>query len=360
MSERLITTLAQVTPEWLTTVLARSGALSRGSIRGVESKGGQGNWSSSGVLRLRYSEDAGGECPGSLFLKMVETDLGDGETFGPSEVDYYMRDYVGLSGAPLLRCFDASYSEAQQRYHLLLQDVSETHIEAFRKPLTLAYGLALAESLALLHAHHWGAEGLAQANAGRHNADHIRRFVEIAAPGAGHIIAHVSQELEPRWPGSIRLLFEHIAEVMIARNQDASGFTLIHGDVGDSNVLVPRRGQSPLYIIDRQPFNWSLTTWLGVYDLAYAIVLDWDPARRSSWERALLRRYHETLCSRGVQHYGWQQLWDDYRLCVAMCVLIAVEYCRGGINERWRHAWLPMLQRAMTACDELGCEQLWT
>lgn len=38
--------------------------------------------------------------------------------------------------------------------------------------------------------------------------------------------------------------------------------------------------------------------------------------------------------------------WDDYRLCVAMGVYVAVEYCRGGINQRLAFVWLPMLQRA--------------
>jgi hypothetical protein len=32
---------------------------------------------------------------------------------------------------------------------------------------------------------------------------------------------------------------------------------------GASNILVPRQGDRPIYLIDRQPFNWSLTAWLG-------------------------------------------------------------------------------------------------
>ena len=26
--------------------------------------------------------------------------------------------------------------------------------------------------------------------------------------------------------------------------------------------------------------------------------------------------------------YAWEQLWDDYRLCVMMCVYVATEWCR--------------------------------
>ena len=63
---------------------------------------------------MSYTAEAQGELPRALFLKMVDTDLGDGEFFGPSEVDYYTRDYVDVAGAPLLRCYDARYSEELQ------------------------------------------------------------------------------------------------------------------------------------------------------------------------------------------------------------------------------------------------------
>jgi hypothetical protein len=62
---------------------------------------------------------------------------------------------------------------------------------------------------------------------------------------------------------------------------------------------------------------------------------------------------------RGVRGYSWQQLYDDYRLCAAMGVYVAVEYCGGGINERWISAWLMMLQRSLTSCDDLDCRALW-
>lgn len=227
------------------------------------------------------------------------------------------------------------------------------------KKQTLEYGLALAEGLAILHAHWWGKARLAEAGAIGHEAQHIQNFVDIAEPGDGYIVERFSSELEPHWAGLMRELFAKHPQAMIRRSQDLNGFTLIHGDVGSANVLVPRDGDRPLYIIDRQPFNWSLTTWLGVYDLAYAIVLDWDVELRRQYEMPILRRYHETLAQHGVSNYSWERLYDDYRLCVVMGVYIATEYCRGGINERWTHVWLPMLQRSLTACDDLDCQAQW-
>ena len=358
MTESVIQNLEQVTAEWLTGVLSQSDALTRGAVAAFELDTGRGNWSTSARLQLRYVDGSQGALPQRLFLKMVNTDLDD-EFFGASEVTYYTRDYVGVEGAPLIRCYDAAYSEEQRRYHLLLDDVSETHIEAAAKTPTLEYGLALAEGLAALHAHWWRAERLAQSGAPIHSAAHIRRFVDTAEPGAGHILTHFSAELQPHWPGLVQAFYANHPSRMIERTQNANGFTLIHGDVGHNNILVPRQGTRPLYIIDRQPFDWSLTTWLGVYDLAYAIVLDWNVDTRRELERPTLRHYHQCLLNNGVHDYAWDQLWDDYRLCVAMGIYIATEYCRGGVGAKMVPVWLPMLQRALTACDDLNCRALW-
>ena len=174
------------------------------------------------------------------------------------------------------------------------------------------------------------------------------------------ILAGASHELEPHWPELMRDLFARHPAALIARAADDNGFTLIHGDVGENNVLVPRAGDRPIYLIDRQPFDWSLTVWLGVYDLAYAIVLDWDTADRRRHEMQLLRHYYDQLITLGVEAYSWERLYDDYRLSVAICVYVAIEWCRGGINHEWTHIWLPKLQRSLTACDDLNCRELWT
>ncbi len=343
----VVTSLEQVTPQWLTAVLSRSGALTRGAVASTNAR-----------LHVTYGAGAQGSLPERLFLKMVDAN-DDEEPFDDSEVTYYTRDYVDVPGAPLLRCYDAAWSPALRRYHILLDDVSATHIEAREKEPSLEYGLALAEALAILHARWWGGSGLAAAGASMHSAGHIAAFAALAEPGVGHILGRFSDQLQPHWPALMRELFARHPQAMVSRTRNPNGFTLIHGDTGLGNILVPREGDGPLYLIDRQPFNWSLTTWPGAYDLAYAVVLDWPTELRRQCEIPILQRYHVRLIERGVADYPWQQLWDDYRLCVAMGVYVAVEYCRGGVNERWIDSWLTMLQRSLTACDDLDCRALW-
>lgn len=359
MSDNVITNGEQVTCGWLTDVLSQNGALTQGTVTSIEQDAGAGNWSTNSKFRLTYTDDAQGTLPRNLFLKLASTDLGDGESFDDSEVLYYTRDYVDVPNAPLLHCYHAAYSAQLKRYHILLDDVSETHTVAGKKKPTLEYGLALAEGLANMHARWWGAKRLAEAKAEIHSAEHIQTFVDISHPGVAHIVNRTPNDLKPHWPEAMHTLFAKHPGALISRTQEANGFTLIHGDAGEHNILVPREGDRPIYLIDRQPFNWSLTVWLGAYDLAYAMVLDWDVDLRRQYEIPVLERYHAHLIQNGVVGYTWERLVDDYRLCVAICVYIATEYCRGGVNNRWVHVWLQMLQRALTACDDLNSYELW-
>lgn len=162
----MIRSVDQLSSEWLTAVLHNNGDLTRGCVKSYALGTGQSNWSESANLRLTYSDDARGARPKRLFLKMVDTGaFSSDEFFGESEVTYYMRDYVDLPQAPLLRCYDGEFSAEQGRYHLLLDDVSESHVEAAQKEPVLDYGVALAEGLAALYARWWGAERLAEARA---------------------------------------------------------------------------------------------------------------------------------------------------------------------------------------------------
>jgi len=289
---------------------------------------------------------------------MVNTRLEDG-SFGSSEVDYYTRDFTGVEGALLVRCYDAVFSGELQRYHVLLDNLSATHINAEEKIVTIEYGLALAEGLAVMHAHWWGAQRFTQVGATMHTAEHILRYVGIAESGGENIINHFSSSLGLHWIDAIRALYTKHPQIIIKRTKDDRGFTLIHGDLGHKNVLVPRAGDRPIYIIDRQPFDWALTTWLGIYDLAYAMVLDWEIKTRRHLEMPILRSYHDHLIKNGVADYSWEQLCDDYKLCVAMCVYVATEYFRGDLHGPWVSTWLLMLRRALTACEDLDSDKHW-
>jgi hypothetical protein len=353
----LITSVEQITAAWLTHVLNTSGALAQGRVTKIAMRIDARELSTSIRLGITYSEDAAGEKPTKLFLKLVTLDMED-EFFGPSEVNYYRRDYVGVRDAPIPSAYDAVYSEAQGRYHILMDDFSDTHETARNRMPTMEYGMALAESLATLHAHWWGETRLLGIGERIPNAQQIRRFAEMGKLGASFIIGACADELKAHWPEAINQIYDSHPRVMVQRTHNDVGFTLIHGDVNRNNILVPIDGARPLYLIDRQPFNWSLTVWLGVYDLAYALVLYWDAEVRRALEMPVLRHYHEYLIQQGITGYAWEQLWDDYRLCVMMGVYVATEWCRTELRMDTHQYWMPILQRTLTAVDDLNCMDL--
>jgi hypothetical protein len=348
----------QVTAEWLTRVLTRSGALADGEVAALAMEAQERNLSTSAQLRPGYSAESRGDRPDHLFLKMVNMDQQEA-TLSPAEVEYYTRNYVDLAGAPLVRCYDAAYSATQRRYHLLLDDLSISHVAAWDKTPTLEYGLALAEALASLHAHRWGVERIAAAGHAIPGTAEIERFVALGRPGVAPIIDAFADQLLPHWLGALDELYVRHPRAMVARTRDETGFTLIHGDLNGGNVLVPRHADRPLYLLDPQPFDWSLPAWLGVYDLVNAIVPMWDVEVRRRTEMPMLRRYHEQLAAHGAGDYSWERLLEDYRLSVAMGVYVATEWCRDGVDWEWQHVWLPMLQRSLTACDDLNSRELW-
>jgi hypothetical protein len=72
--------------------------------------------------------------------------------------------------------------------------------------------------------------------------------------------------------GALHEIFAQHPAKMLARAANPSSLTLIHGTPNPGNILPPIHGQQPIYLIDRQPFDWSLVVWLGVSDVAYMMV----------------------------------------------------------------------------------------
>jgi hypothetical protein len=356
VTDQVITDPQQVSAAWLTKVLGRSGALRAGRVRDVTVAADTSVNAKIVDITPHYDEQAAGALPAALLLKICA----GGGSFGSSEVDYYARDYIGLAGAPIPRCYDAQFSAEQRAYHILMDDLAATHRSAHRTKPTLAYGRAMAEALAALHAHWWGPERLDAIGAAIPGEREISAYVGQARPGLEPMIETLGDTLDPAWRQALAEIFARHPTLMLERTRDSTGFTLIHGDPNPGNILAPIAGDGPVYLIDRQPFDWSLTTWLGVSDIAYAMVHWWESDLRRELELPILRHYHAALKERGVVGYAWEQLLRDYRLAAMQSVYVATEWCvleTDRTRVRWN--WEAQLRKAMTAFFDLGCAELW-
>lgn len=341
--------------EWLSEVLLEAGALRGGRVVAVGQHIQSSAWSRSVWLEPRYEESARGEKPRSLLLKICADAA---EPFGPSEYHYYARDYRGYPAAPLVRCYHAAYQSAPRAYHLLLADLRATHGDGFHVAPTLELAQASADALARLHARYWGAAKLAELGLGVATQQDLHAYFSHIEPGLEPLLEDMGEALPPPRRELLRRVFGEHPRLLHARLQDERGFTLVHGDLNPGNLLWPRRGTEPVYLIDRQPFDWSLQRWLGASDLARLMIIPWAPELRREWQLPALRRYHEVLAQAGVE-LPWQLLLDDYRLTALESVHIAVEWCADPVTRvEKRGLWEWMLGRALQAVDDLDAARL--
>lgn len=357
MQGSVITHYSEITKEWLTAALHKSGALASGEVCKIEVLPAKSDNSSTFKLVLEYSEQAAGKKPKNLFLKLYTSSK---QFVSSSEVFYYNRDYLSLPDSPILTCYDARYDEESHSYHVLLEDVSKTHMPGWDYTPTLEYGKAIVEAMAKLHAHHWVTRRLAEGTSGHiPGEEQINRYLAEIRPGLNNLLNACKNDIPAHWIKTLHHLFERHPLKMLERTQNKEGFTLIHGDLNPGNILVHKKNITPLYLIDRQPFVWQFSYWLGVSDAAYSIVHWWDAKSRKEWELPILQHYYHTLMNEGVKGYSWEQLLYDYKLCAIQSVYVATNWCVNVEEmEEMRWVWFPQLQKSMTAFFDLNCLDL--
>lgn len=315
----MIRSPSDISPNWLSRVLGKPVSI-------VDIHPGTGNWSNQWLLDVQLQDEE----PCTLRLKLCL-----GNTFGRSEVDYYTTDYVDMPGAPLVRCFDAQHEE-DVGYHLLLEDLSSTHHDRRDIQPTLAYGKAAASALGRMHRQHWQSRPAPDQKA-------LIRYLDEARPGLAPLQSATGHMLDD-------FIKRHEAQ-FLRRWSSPKGMTLLHGDLNPSNVLTPKGEDSPVYFLDRQPFDWSLTYGVAVHDLAYFLVLWWPPEMLRDCEEELLRHWYESVA---MPDYSWSEAKSDWALSVEQCMNVPLEWCsKPHTFESMRPHW-----EAQLACVMDGMARL--
>ena len=350
----VLTCVEQINRDWLDAVLSRSGAIDTGRVK--EFRISSSTSTNAHILRIHvdYSSDARGRLPTTLILKLCA----GGELFmADSEVNYYNRDYLDLAGAPIPRCYDAQLSSQNGSYHILMDDFTDTHLKD-REP-SIEYGVEVARSLAAMHAHGWGAHRIRVLGERIPNKQKIDLFVNHVQQGLVPLLETTKSEISDNWRTIITEVFERYPAKMLERTSDWRGFAVLHGDLNPGNILSAKHAQGKMYFLDRQPFKWSLTTWLAVSDLVIMMVPYWAPEARRKLEMQILEEYHNQLRQHGITDYSWEQLITDYRLAAIQSLYIASEWCiQAEDRQRMRWLWWQELQNSMAAISDLQCMEL--
>jgi thiamine kinase-like enzyme len=344
-----------LTHDRLTAVLQRKGYLPRGRVERVAIESSRTTLISTiARLRLEYSPDAEGPRPSRLFFKASRPDHSPELAAAVlKEVAFY--DAVAPSMRPGIvpHCYDAARDQATSAFHLLLEDLTETHFVVTEWPLppTTEQCERISEAYAQFHAVWWNEPQLGV---------QVGSFIDDAALGQWreHYQARFAafvDRLGDRFSSDRRRVYERAIASwwkLLGRYRSREHLTIIHGDAHVWNLMYPRApATDSVRLIDWDA--WRLD--LGAQDLAYMMAVHWYPERRRRLEALLLRRYHEALLTHGVTGYDFGALWLDYRLSVIWQLRVPVWQSSVKLGP-W--IWWSHLERILQAFDDLGCEEL--
>jgi len=139
---------------------------------------------------------------------------------------------------------------------------------------------------------------------------------------------------------------EHMPELL--ENRDYP-FNVGHGDFRLDNM----RFDGDEIVV----FDWQIIlATSGLYDVMYFLTTSLTTEQRRGWQDDLLRRYQEGICAKAGADFSMQDVNDGFRLMMRFyCgVLPVVSTLDFGVNERADHLARAIIDRVLTAAEDLG------
>jgi|SRR5882757_1816828 hypothetical protein len=304
-------------------------------------------------LRLTYDGEASG-APHTIILKTGRPDRLGAANWDPGrqEVAFYNEVAAAKPGQQLLRCFDAAWDADTRAWHLLLEDLTDTHFVATIWPLppTLEQCEDIVRARARFHAAWWDEPRLGKS---------IGTWQDEATM-AGNLkqldekLSVFIDRFGDRLPLERRKLYRRLIDSGLrlhSHYRSHRNMTIIQGDSHVWNNFLPRDGGN-----DVRLFDWDC--WrvdVAADDLAYMLAVHWYPDRRRRMEQPLLDCYHLALMESGVKGYDRAALFEDYRLAVLWQVTTPIWQATADLPPV---IWWNNLERIWLAVDDLDCQEL--
>ena len=300
------------------------------------------------IVRLRLAYDGPSDGPTSLLMKTAHpTRNNDGG--GRQEIAFYNHVAPAMPAGMVPRCFEAQRDDTTGAWHILLEDLADTHVVATVWPIppNTAQCEAIVDAWARFHALGWDNPQLnvsigtvpdEAAHEGflRDLAERFARFVDLLGD-------RLTTERRQRFE---RLLAE--GSRLLGRARRPNHLTLVHRDAHVWNCFLPRDGGSDVRIFDWDSWRIGIAT----SDLAYMMATHWYPERRRRLEVGLLDRYHAALLAHGVTTYDRAMLAEDYRWSALWQITTPIWQATYDIPPL---IWWSHHERTMAAFEDLGC-----
>lgn len=302
-------------------------------------------------LRLRY-EGADATAPATLFLKAPPADNPKAAARPPREIAFYQGAGAMKPLPVMARCYEAHLDTEGHGWHILLEDLADTHAVATAWPIppTQAQCERMIRALARFHAAWWEDEALGTTVGQRPDTERMTAWASRLHLQFGWFADQAGEWLSPER----RRLFERLIAAVprVLAYGQRRPMTVIHGDAHLWNCFLAKPG---IEAGDKW-FDWdNARVDLGASDLAYMMAVHWYPERRRRFEQPLLDTYHHALLEAGVTRYSRADLEDDYRLGVLRQMSTPVWQQADGIPN---HVWWNHFERIFLAAEDLGCFEL--
>jgi len=354
----------EITAEWLTTALRKSGAIESSRVTSFDAKvigEGAGLFGQLAKVALTYDK-AGPSAPSSLIAKFPTTAPENREVamffrFYETEVNFYeqIAEQVELRTP---RCYFSAFEPSNGDYLLLLEDLAPAQVGDQAAGCSAKHVQLAISELAKFHATWWNspeldnldwlpgydAEWLIQAMEDGY-AQAWEPFVEFTKDYLTPELADVGK----RFGNSIRKITNMAGKDMPT--------TITHGDFRLDNLFFASpEGGPPFAVID-----WQISSkGGGIFDVAKFVCDTLPVADRKAAERDLVKLYHDTLVGRGVKDYSFEQCWEDYRLSTLFLLIYSVT-ALGSLdlaNERGAELFTTVSKRTLAAITDLKSAEL--
>jgi thiamine kinase-like enzyme len=339
-------------PGRLTSALRAAGVLADGQVRNVELVSSR-PMILSHIYRLRLTYDSNAVGPASLILKTAHNDNPTlRSVVGRQEIAFYTQVANAMPPGIVPRCFGAEWDAATNAWHLLLEDLTDTHEHptAWPLPPTQRQSEAILDAWARLHAAWWDDPRLGDTVGTWRDEAAMQETLQSFAETYARFADQMGDRLSPQ-QRDLYARFIDAAPRLVGRLQSRRDLTIVHGDAHVWNCFLPRDGGDDVRIFDWD--SWHIDP--ATNDLAYMMAMHWYPDLRRQRERSLLDHYHTALVAYGVRDYDRRRLDDDYRWSVLWLIRTPVWQAEYGIPPV---IWWNNLGRILLAVDDLGCRDL--
>jgi Phosphotransferase enzyme family len=312
---------ADVTPEWLSDVLAGAGALAAGARVLDLALAPVGTGQMADTTRFTLTYDVPGAGPPSVVGKFASADdqsRATGLALRAYEIEVrFYREVAGRVAARVPAVYFADVEPETGWFSLILEDISGARQGDQIAACGPDVAAAVLEEMAGLHAPCWEVPELAALEWLNRNSPEgdafLAAMVSSLLPG---FLERYADDLAPEHAALCRLFVERLPTWAALR---VGPRTASHGDFRLDNLLFQPGQRRPVVV------DWQTLTWAGAsYDVAYFIGGCLSAEDRRAHELDLLGHYHGALRARGVRDYTLEQLRRDTRRDSFGGVLMAI------------------------------------